>query len=132
MQVSVLVAFGYGVLSFLSPCVLPLLPVYLASLVVPDIFEDRAKRKRLPIFLHALSFVIGFSVVFTLLGAGSGLLGTFLQNRLPVLRQVSGILLIVLGLVMLAALKIHWLDYERRLNLAAKPGTVSYLRSFLV
>ena len=132
MQVSIIVAFGYGVLSFLSPCVLPLIPVYLGSLVGPEIFEDGAKRKRLPIFLHALSFVIGFSVVFTLLGAGSGLLGTFLQNRLPVLRQVSGILLIVFGLVMLAALKIPWLNYERRLNLAAKPGTVSYLRSFLV
>ena len=132
MQVSIFVAFGYGLLSFLSPCVLPLIPVYLASLVGPEIFEDKAKRKRLPIFLHALSFVIGFSVVFTLWGAGSGLLGAVLLNQLSVLRQVSGVLLIVFGVVMLASLKIPWLNYERRLNIAAKPATASYLRSFMV
>ncbi len=132
MQVSVFVAFGYGVLSFLSPCVLPLIPVYLASLVGPDLFEDKAKRKRLPIFLHALSFVTGFSVVFTLWGAGSGLLGSVLLTNLDVVRQVAGILLIVFGIIMLASLKIPWLNYERRFNLAAKPANVSYLRSFLI
>ncbi|HEY4712527.1 MAG TPA: cytochrome c biogenesis protein CcdA [Dehalococcoidia bacterium] len=131
MQVSVLVAFGYGVLSFLSPCVLPLIPVYLGSLVGPDIFEDSAKRKRLPIFLHALSFVIGFSVIFTLWGAGSGLLGAVLLTHLTVARQIAGILLIVFGAVMLAALKIPWLHYERRLN-ANLPTRTSYLRSFLI
>ena len=132
MQVSIFVAFGYGVLSFLSPCVLPLIPVYLASLVGPEIFEDKAKRKRLPIFLHALSFVIGFSVVFTLWGAGSGLLGSYLLNNLTFVRQIAGVLLIVFGVVMLASLKIPWLNYERRLNIASKPASASYLRSFLV
>ena len=131
MQVSIFVAFGYGVLSFLSPCVLPLIPVYLASLVGPEIFEDRAKRKRLPIFLHALSFVIGFSVVFTLWGAGSGLIGSILLNHLAVIRQVAGVLLIVFGVVMLASLKIPWLNYEKRLNVA-KTGKTSYLRSFVI
>jgi len=131
MQITVFVAFGYGLLSFLSPCVLPLIPVYLASLVGPEIFEDRAKRRRLPIFLHALSFVLGFSVVFSLWGAGSGLLGAALLNHLSLVRQVSGVLLIIFGLVMLAALKIPWLNYERRLNLSL-PATGGYLRSFLV
>ena len=131
MQISIFVAFGYGLLSFLSPCVLPLLPVYLASMVGPEIFEDKAKRKRLPIFLHSLSFVIGFSVVFILWGAGSGLLGAALLNHLPALRQVSGVLLVIFGLVMLTALKIPWLNYERRLNLSL-PSTGGYLRSFLV
>lgn len=131
MQISVFVAFGYGLLSFLSPCVLPLIPVYLASLAGPEIFEDRAKRKRLPIFLHALSFVIGFSLVFTLWGAGSGLLGAALLNHLSALRQISGALLIIFGIVMLAALKIPWLNFERRLNLRL-PTKGGYLRSFLI
>ena len=131
MQVSILVAFGYGLLSFLSPCVLPLIPVYLASLVGPELFEDSSKRKRLPIFLHALSFVIGFSVVFVLWGAGFGLLGQVLITHLTVVRQISGILMILFGLFMLAALKIPWLNYERRLNVSRK-GSVSYARSFLV
>ncbi|MBI3040281.1 MAG: sulfite exporter TauE/SafE family protein [Chloroflexi bacterium] len=131
MPISVFVAFGYGLLSVLSPCVLPLLPVYLASLVGPEIFEDKSKRRRLPIFLHSLSFVIGFSLVFILWGAGSGLLGATLLNHLPVLRQVSGALLTIFGLLMLAALKIPWLNYERRLNLSL-PASGGYLRSFLV
>ena len=131
MPISIFVAFGYGLLSFLSPCVLPLLPVYLASLAGPEVFEDRAKRKRLPIFLHALSFVIGFSVVFILWGAGSGLLGATLFNHLSVVRQVSGVLLIIFGLVMLTALKIPWLNFEKRLKLSL-PSSGRYLRSFLV
>jgi len=131
MQVSIFVAFGYGVLSFLSPCVLPLIPVYLASLVGPELFEEGAKRKRLPIFLHALSFVIGFSAVFTLWGAGFGLLGSVLITQMVLVRQVAGILLVVFGLVMLASLKIPLLNYERRLSVHL-PTTGRYLRSFSV
>ncbi len=131
MQISIFVAFGYGLLSFLSPCILPLIPVYVASLAGPEILEDRTKRRRLPIFLHSLSFVIGFSLVFTLWGAGSGLIGAASVSHLAVVRQVAGILFIVFGLVMLATLKIPWLNYERRLN-PSVPATRSYLRSFLV
>ncbi|MDO8716882.1 MAG: cytochrome c biogenesis protein CcdA [Dehalococcoidales bacterium] len=90
--------------------------MYLSSLVGPDIFEDKAKRKRLPIFRYPLSFVLGFTLVFTLFGAGSGLLGAVLLNHLSVVRQIAGIMLIILGLVMLAALKIPWLNFERRLT----------------
>lgn len=131
MQISIFVAFGYGLLSFLSPCMLPLIPVYLASLVGPDIFEDKTKRRRLPIFLHALNFVLGFSIVFILWGAGSGLLGAALVSNLAVLRQVAGVLLIIFGVIMLAALKIPWLNFERRLKLSL-PSSGGYLRSFLV
>ena len=68
-------AFSAGLLSFLSPCVLPLVPVYLVSICGPEILESQAKRSRIPIFFHSLSFVAGFSVVFVLLGAGAGLAG---------------------------------------------------------
>lgn len=131
MEVSFFVAFGYGVLSFLSPCVLPLIPVYLASLAGPEIFEERGKRGRLPVFLHSLSFVIGFSIVFTLFGAGSGLIGASLLNHLTLLRQIAGSLLIVFGVVMLAALKIPWLNYEARL-MRPMPEARGYPRSFLI
>ena len=130
MQVSIFIAFGYGVLSFLSACILPVIPVYMSSLVGPEIFEEKAKRKRLPIFRHSLSFVLGFTLVFTLFGAGSGLLGAVLLNHLSVVRQISGVVLILLGLVMLAALKIPWLNYEGRLKLSLPAGG-GYLRSFL-
>ena len=129
-EISFLVAFGAGLLSFLSPCVLPLVPVYLASLAGPEIFDDKATRKRMPLFLHSLSFVIGFSVVFTILGAGAGLAGFAISAHLVVIRQIAGSLLIVFGLFILAALKVPWLNFEKRLN-SSLGTTTGYLRSFL-
>lgn len=130
-EIPLLFAFGYGLLSFLSPCVLPLVPVYLASLAGPEIFESQSQHRKLPIFWHSLSFVIGFSMIFTLWGAGAGLIGSALVQHSVVVRQVAGGLLIAFGLLMLAALKIPWLNFERRLNLSLGP-TTSYLRSFLI
>ncbi|MFC1949125.1 cytochrome c biogenesis CcdA family protein [Chloroflexota bacterium] len=124
------IAFAAGLASFLSPCVLPLAPVYLASLTGPEIFEAGVKRRRLSVFLHSLSFVIGFTVVFSLWGAGAGWIGSTLIAYSYVIRQVVGILLIVFGVLMLASLKIPWLNYERRLN-PSLGITSGYLRSFL-
>jgi len=129
-EMSLLVAFGAGLLSFLSPCVLPLVPVYLASLAGPEIFDDKITRKRMPIFLHSLSFVLGFALVFTILGAGAGLIGFAISAHLAVIRQIAGSLLIVFGLFILASLKVPWLNYEKRLS-SSLGTTTSYLRSFL-
>ena len=130
-QTSLFVAFGAGLLSFLSPCVLPLVPVYLASLCGPEIFEPEADRRRLPIFFHSLSFVLGFSLVFTILGASVGLAGFALGANLALTHTIAGSLLIAFGLFLLAALKIPWLNYERRL--APSLGTTAgYLRSLLI
>ena len=125
-----LVAFGAGLLSFLSPCVLPLVPVYLASLAGAEIFESKVPRFRLPIFLHSLSFVIGFSVVFIFLGAAAGLVGFAVSAYTVVIRRVAGSLLIAFGLFMLAAQKVPWLSYEKRLN-PSLGSTIGYRRSFL-
>jgi len=130
MSISLLAAFSAGLLSFLSPCVLPLVPVYLASLAGPEIFEAKANRSRLPIFLHSLSFVIGFSIVFIILGVGIGLAGFAISSHLVVIRKIAGSLLIAFGLFMLAALKIPWLNYEKRLS-PSLGNTTGYLRSFL-
>ncbi len=127
---ALLVAFGAGLVSFLSPCVLPLVPVYLASIAGPEIFETKTKRSRLSISLHSLTFVIGFSIVFTLWGAGAGLIGSAFVAYSSVIRQIAGSLLIAFGLFMLAALKVPWLNYEKRLN-SSMSATSGYLRSFL-
>lgn len=130
-QISLLVAFGAGVLSFLSPCVLPLVPVYLASVCGPEILEPEADRRRLPIFFHSLSFVVGFSLVFTILGASVGLLGFTLSANIALSRTIAGSLLIAFGLFLLASLKVPWLNYERRL--ASSAGTTAgYLRSLII
>jgi len=131
MEISIVVAFSAGLLSFLSPCVLPLVPVYLASLAGPEIFGDRAAGNRLPIFLHSLSFVIGFSLIFTTMGAIAGLTGFAISPSLALLNKISGSLLIAFGLFMLAALKVPWLNYEKRLT-PSLGSTTGYLRSFII
>ncbi len=126
-NISLAVAFGAGVLSFLSPCVLGLMPVYLASLGGPVM--DGTTRTRLLLFLHSLSFVVGFSVVFIALGAMAGLTGYAI--KLAVLTKIAGSLLVAFGVFMLAALKVPWLNYEKRLALPLT-RTTGYLRSGLV
>ena len=130
-NVSVAVAFTAGLFSFLSPCVLPLVPVYLASLVGPELFDVKRTGRRLPIFLHSLSFVLGFSLVFTTMGAIAGLTGFAINPSLALLNKISGSLLIAFGLFLLAALKIPWLNYEKRLS-PSLGNTTGYLRSFLI
>jgi len=129
-SIPLLIAFSAGLLSFLSPCVLPLVPVYLASLYGPEIFEPTAKRNRIPVFLHSLSFVIGFSMVFISLGVSAGLAGFALSAHLVVIREIAGSLLIAFGLFMLIAQKVPWLNYEKRLSPSRSMAT-GYLRSFL-
>ena len=130
-HISLLVAFGAGLVSFLSPCVLPLVPVYLASLCGPEIFEPKVHRIRMPVFLHSLSFVIGFSIVFSLWGAGAGLIGSAFIAYSTVIRQIAGSLLIVFGLFLLAAQWVPWLNFEKRLS-PSLGNTSSYLRSFII
>jgi cytochrome c-type biogenesis protein len=128
-DVTLIVAFSGGLLSFLSPCVLPMVPVYLASLYGPEIFEKRGVR--LPVFLHSLSFVIGFSVVFILLGALVGLTGYAVNPDYELLRKVAGSVLIAFGLFIIIATRVPWLNYEKRLT--PKLGsTGGYLRSGII
>jgi cytochrome c-type biogenesis protein len=124
------IAFVAGLASFLSPCVLPLAPVYLASLAGPGILDEDEKKRRLPIFLHSLSFVIGFSVIFSLWGVGVGLIGSAFGMYADTIRLVVGIIMVLFGIMMLAALKIPWLNYERRLT-PSVGSTTGYMRSFL-
>ncbi len=129
-HISLLVAFGAGLASFLSPCVLPLVPVYLASICGPEILEPEANRSRIPIFFHSFSFVAGFSVVFIMAGAIAGLAGFALGSHL-LINRIAGSLLIAFGLFLLAALKLPWLNYEKRLT-PSLGSTTGYLRSLLI
>jgi len=126
-----LVAFGAGLLSFLSPCVLPLVPVYLGTVCGPEILEPGAEKKRLPLFFHSLSFVVGFSLVFIILGASVGLLGFTLNFDMALTQYIAGGLLIAFGIFLLASLKIPWLNYERRLT-PSTGATTGYLRSLII
>ncbi|MFC1911734.1 cytochrome c biogenesis CcdA family protein [Chloroflexota bacterium] len=130
-NVSVIVAFSAGLLSFLSPCVLPLVPVYLASLAGPEILEGKKTAIRLPVFFHSLSFVAGFTVIFTAMGAIAGLTAFAINPSIALLNKVSGSLLIAFGIFILVALKVPWLNFEKRLT-PSLGSTTGYLRSFII
>jgi cytochrome c-type biogenesis protein len=122
------VAFAAGLLSFLSPCVLPLVPSYVGFLTGMTLPEMENRRR--VALLHALFFVAGFSLVFILLGASATALGRALNYYQVWLQRIGGLLIIGFGLVCLGVLKPAWLTQERRLQLEHKP--VGYLGSALV
>ncbi len=126
-DVSLPIAFGAGVVSFVSPCVLPLVPIYLANL--GGAASLSADAKRWDMLLHATSFVAGFSIVFIGLGASVGLIGAVFPT--DVLRTIGGIILLLFGLFLLAATRIPWLNYEMRLSRSFS-GRTGYLRSILM
>lgn len=123
-----LVAFFAGLLSFLSPCVLPLVPSYVGFITGMTLPEVSGRRRAA--LTHALLFVAGFSLVFVLLGASATALGRALNYYQVWLQRVGGVLIILFGLLCLGVFKVGLLNQERRLHLGHKP--VGYLGSLLV
>lgn len=119
MEVSVAVAFTAGLLSFLSPCVLPLIPSYVGFLTGMSVEE--IERRRGTAFLHGLWFVAGFTLVFVLLGASASAVGGLLRDQQVWLGRVGGVLVILFGLYLLGVLRPAFLMRERRIELARKP-----------
>jgi cytochrome c-type biogenesis protein len=124
----ILVAFAAGLLSFLSPCVLPLVPSYIGFLTGMTLPEMKGRRRAA--LLHAVLFVGGFSLVFILLGASATALGRALNYYQVWLQRIGGVLIILFGLLCLGAFRWGLLNQERRLHLDRKP--VGYLGSALV
>lgn len=122
------VAFGAGLLSFLSPCVLPLVPSYIGFLTGMSLPEMSGRRRAA--LGHALLFVLGFSLVFVVLGASATALGRALNYYQLWLQRIGGVLIIGFGLVCLGVIKVGFLTQERRLQVERKP--VGYLGSALV
>lgn len=130
LDVGHLGAFGAGMLSFLSPCVLPLVPPYLCF--VGGVSLDRLAgegrgredggRATAPVLAAAVAFVLGFSTVFVALGATASGLGRLLADHFDALAQVAGVVVIVLGLHFLGMPRFGLLDREARLHPAARPA----------
>ena len=132
-NVTLLAAFGAGLLSFISPCVLPLIPGYLsyvsglslddlkagtgeaaASTVAPD-----ARRR---VAVASLAFILGFSIVFVSLGASASLIGQFLMSRLTILGRIAGAIIIVFGLHTMGVFRIEWLYQDARVQTNRRPA----------
>lgn len=125
VNVSFPLAFLAGLVSFLSPCVLPVVPGYLtfvSGMTLDELREGDVKRARSRAALHACLFGLGFGLVFMSLGAAATAMGQSLARWLPVITRVGGALVVVFGLHMLGLLRIPALGRERRAHLASRPS----------
>jgi cytochrome c-type biogenesis protein len=125
-DVSILAALIAGALSFLSPCVLPLVPPYLVYLAGASLERladaDRKAAARRDAVLAAFLFVLGFSTVFVALGAGASAVGAVLRVHANTLAIVAGIAIIIMGLHFLGLTPIAWLNREKRLDIPKPVG----------
>jgi|TARA_B110000263_G_scaffold249620_1_gene267782 cytochrome c biogenesis protein CcdA len=104
-----LVAFTAGILSFFSPCVLPLVPVFFIN-ICGDIMNNQKTNGDISIISHSLVFILGFSIVFVALGTTAGFLGSFLVDNIKIINQVSGVVIFIFGLQMAGIIKIPFLN----------------------
>jgi len=125
-------AFAAGLLSFLSPCVLPLVPSYLSfvtGLGMEELESGDAELRRTTL-IHSLLFVAGFSSIFLALGASASFLGQVLREYQLWIARIGGVIVLLFGLHLLGVTPVRWLQRERRMHLERKP--VGYVGSFLV
>jgi len=127
-QLGILIAFSAGLLSFLSPCVLPLVPSYI-TFITGMTLEDMQQTKRETI-LHALVFVCGFSLIFLALGAGATVFGQLMLRYRDWISRIGGALIIVFGLYMLGVFNFAFMMKDTRLHLSDKP--IGYLGTLVV
>ena len=133
-EVTYLGSFVAGLLSFLSPCVLPLIPSYITfitRLSFADLqAEHPAHKVRQTAMLHSLAFILGFTAVFVLLGASATYVGSFLNQHAGIIRKSGGILIVLFGIHVTGLIPITMLMGEKRITLHRKPA--GYFGTFLV
>lgn len=119
-QISFGVAFLAGLASFLSPCVLPLVPIYLAQLVGHSVYQATKGQEEFPhrlnTFIHSLMFVLGFTLAFVALGATASTLGSFLRTYQLLLRQIGGVILVIFGLHLTGILKLSIFYWQKHVD----------------
>lgn len=125
-------AFLAGLASFLSPCVLALVPAYVGYLSGRSVGPSgTVVENRWMTFSHGLAFVLGFSIVFVLLGAAASALGAFLFDARQWLARIGGVVVILFGLHMLGVIHIPFLDFDTRRQVRPDPS-LGYLSSMLM
>ena len=138
-NVTLLAAFGAGLLSFISPCVLPLIPGYLSYISGLSLDEMRgtatiataggvavavppSAAARRQVILSSLAFILGFSIVFVSLGAAASAIGRFVIQQQAIFSRIAGAIIIIFGLHTMGVLRIEWLYQEKRVHTNRKPA----------
>jgi len=122
VNVGIAIAFTAGILSFLSPCVLPLVPSYLAFVTGMSLEDLQEGVNRRATLIHSLLFVAGFSAIFVLLGASASFLGQFFRQYEVWIARIGGVIIVLLGLHLTGLLRLTPLMRERRVHLNDKPA----------
>ncbi|MDD5497847.1 MAG: cytochrome c biogenesis protein CcdA [Atribacterota bacterium] len=136
-EVTYFAAFIAGLLSFLSPCILPLVPGYIAFISGISLEElknqhNKNNQSTYRVLIGALFFILGFSLVFILLGASATFLGNFIQEYSVWFKRVGGIVIIIFGLYMLGVVNIPFLSYQKKINIDQNLSFHLVLTPFLI
>lgn len=118
-NVSLPIAFGAGFLSFFSPCILPLIPVYIMYMAGVNL-ESELEERRLIALTRTIGFIIGFTIIFMIMGTSASFLGKiFIRNR-EIFSKISGALIVIFGLNMMRIIKFKFLDMEKKMKAPKK------------
>lgn len=131
-DVNVLLAFGAGFLSFISPCTLPLYPAflsYITGMTLDEIKNEKGMLRKRAI-LHTLSFLLGFSIIFIVLGFSASLAEQFFLQYKDLIRQIGAILIVIFGLMIVGLLQIDFLMKDRKIQFKNRPS--GYIGSGLI
>lgn len=135
-NINFLMVFIEGVVSFFSPCVLPLIPLYMGYLAggasIEDGTESEKKKRRKTIFIHTMFFVLGISVAFFLLGLGFSSIGSLIRSKGDLFAKISGLIIIVLGLKQMGLLKIKFLERNVSLNKKVNTKNMNPIAAFIM
>jgi len=133
-NISLFAAFTAGIISFISPCVLPLIPAYLSFISGVSVEEMKSRDRKSEVLkkvsLNTILFILGFSVVFVALGASATFFGEFLLAKLSLFNKIAGVIIMILGVHLLGVFRIRFLDYEKRFH--TKSRSLGLFGSFLV
>lgn len=133
-NISVLVAFTAGLISFLSPCILPMIPSYLAFITgisLEELSQDKnLKKVRKSVIANSLFFILGFSILFIAMGASATFIGKFLAKNIRWFEIIGGSLVVILGLHFAGLFKLKFLEREKKIHLEKKP--LGYVGTVLV
>jgi len=122
------VAFVAGITSFFSPCILPLIPAYIAYMAGVSV-DDNTKKGRFLILTRTAGFIVGFTIIFVLLGAAASALGTFISKNINIFRVISGAFIIFFGLTMLGVIKLDMFKFASKVK---TPKSKGFLGSILM
>ncbi|MGP4067947.1 cytochrome c biogenesis CcdA family protein [Halobacillus sp. B29] len=131
-EINIFIAFGAGFLSFISPCVLPLYPAflsYITGMSVSELKDDNAMLRRKSL-LHTISFLIGFTTIFLVLGFSGSFLSQFLIQNDTIIRRLGAILIIFFGFIIIGVFNFQFLMKDRKISFKNRPA--GFIGSFLI